>query len=74
MSATLARHGIKCVASQSSATDGNVGFELLRQAEAFGSDLVVMGAYGHSRMREFVLGGASREMLAQMNRLVLMSH
>lgn len=74
LSATLARHGIKCVATSASATDGNIGYELLRQASAFGSDLVVMGAYGHSRMREFVLGGASREMLAQMDRLVLMSH
>ena len=74
LSATLSRHGIKCVASQTSANDGNIGHELLRQASAFGSDLLVMGAYGHSRMREFVLGGASREMLLQMDRLVLMSH
>ena len=74
ISVALARHGVKCLVSQSSAFDTDVGRELLRQADAFGSDLVVMGAYGHSRLREFVLGGASRDMLAKMNRLVLMSH
>lgn len=74
LSTTLSRHGIKAIASEISATDGNIGHELLRQANAFGSDLLVMGAYGHSRMREFVLGGASREVLAHMDRLVLMSH
>ncbi len=74
LSATLARHGIKCLVSQASTGDADVGRELLRQADAFGSDVLVMGAYGHSRFREFLLGGASREMLANMNRLVLMSH
>ena len=72
--ATLTRHGLKCLASQTSAADAGVGAELLRQANAFGSDLLVMGVYGHSRMREFMLGGASREVLAGMDRLVLMSH
>jgi len=70
----LDRHGIKCVLSQSSATDDGVGAEILRQADAFGSDLLVMGVYGHSRLREFVLGGASRDVLAKLNRPVLMSH
>ncbi len=74
LSATLARHGVKCLVSQASAFDADVGRELLRQADAFGSGLIVMGAYGHSRFREFLLGGASRDMLAAMNRLVLMSH
>ena len=72
--ATLTRHGLKCLASQTSATNAGVGTELLRQANAFGSDLLVMGVYGHSRMREFILGGASREVLEGMDRLVLMSH
>ncbi len=74
LSATLARHGVKCLVSQASAFDADVSRELLRQADAFGSDLLVMGAYGHSRFREFLLGGASRDMLAAMNRPVLMSH
>ena len=74
LSATLARHGVKCLVSQASAFDADVSRELLRQADAFGSDLLVMGAYGHSRFREFLLGGVSRDVLAAMNRLVLMSH
>ena len=74
LSATLARHGVKCVVSQASAINTDVSGELLRQADAFGSDLLVMGAYGHSRFREFLLGGASRDILASMNRPVLMSH
>ena len=74
LATVLARHGIKCLVSQSSAVNTNMGGELLQQAHAFGSDLLVMGCYGHSRMREFVLGGASRDVLAQMDRLVLMSH
>ena len=74
ISATLARHGIKCLASQSVASDAGVASELLREAHAFGSDLLVMGVYGHSRLREFVLGGASRDMLNLMDRPVLMSH
>ena len=74
IAATLTRHGLKCLVSQASATGAGVGTELLRQASVFGSDLLVMGVYGHSRLREFILGGASREVLAGMDRLVLMSH
>lgn len=72
--ATLARHDVKCQATQTSAIGGDVGVELLRQAAAFGSDLLVMGCYGHSRLREFVLGGASRDVLNQMRLPILMSH
>ena len=39
-----------------------------------GSNLIVMGGYGHSRMREFVLGGATRHILHNMTIPVLMSH
>ena len=71
---TLARHGVSCEASWAEAADSGVGSELLRQAKAHGSDLLVMGAYGHSRLREFVLGGASRHALAKAEIAVLMSH
>ena len=43
-------------------------------AADFGTDLVVMGGYGHSRWRELVLGGATRSMLKAMTVPVLMSH
>lgn len=72
--ATLARHGVKCLASQATAVSGDVGVELLRQASAFGSDTLVMGCYGHSRLREFILGGASQHVFEHMSMPVLMSH
>lgn len=72
--ATLARHGVKCSESEATAASVDVGTEILRRAEASGAELVVMGCYGHSRLREFVLGGASREVLAHMRLPVLLSH
>jgi Universal stress protein family len=50
------------------------GEVLLSQAVDLGVDLLVMGAYGHSRVRELVLGGATRTVLNQMTLPVLMSH
>ena len=47
---------------------------LLFEATKFGWDLLVMGCYGHSRLREFVLGGATRHVLANTTIPVLMSH
>ena len=47
---------------------------LLRRANDLGVDLVVMGGYGHSRMAEFLLGGVTRRLLAQMTTPVLLSH
>jgi len=52
----------------------NVGRTLLMQAKDYGADLLVMGCYGHSRLREFVLGGASEYVLRHMTVPVLMSH
>lgn len=72
--AMLSRQGIKSEASQASAIGADVGQELLRQAAAFGSDLLVMGCYGHSRLREFILGGASKHIIEHCNLPVLMSH
>jgi nucleotide-binding universal stress UspA family protein len=47
---------------------------MLSRASDTGADLVVMGGYGHSRLRELVLGGATRSMLEAMTVPVLMSH
>ena len=74
ISTTLARHGVRCETSRSSAGAADVGSEILRQASAYGSDLIVMGCYGHSRIREFVLGGASRDVMAGSEIPVLLSH
>ena len=70
----LARHRIKVETSQTVAKDIAVGSAILSRAADLGADLIVMGCYGHSRIRELVLGGASREILGQMTMPVLMSH
>lgn len=70
----LARHGVKTEA-QGFPTDGSdEGQALLRCADDAGAGLVVMGAYGHSRLTEFIFGGATRFVLTRLNRPVLMSH
>ena len=51
-----------------------IGDVLESQITIHNADLLVMGAYGHSRIREFVLGGATRSMLAQAPIPVLLSH
>ena len=47
---------------------------LLSRAADLGADLLVIGAYGHSRVRELLLGGATRSILRSMTLPVLMSH
>jgi nucleotide-binding universal stress UspA family protein len=56
------------------ATELDVGNALLSHAADLGADLIVMGAYGHARWTERVLGGATRTLLATMTVPVLMSH
>jgi nucleotide-binding universal stress UspA family protein len=70
----LARHGVKVTVQRDVAADAKVGETILSRAADFGADLIVMGIYGHSRLREFVLGGASRTLLESMTVPVLMSH
>ncbi|MEQ1523182.1 MAG: universal stress protein [Aestuariivirga sp.] len=70
----LSRHGIKVTAEPMMTTGHNAGEALLMRANDLGADLLVMGAYAHSRMREFVFGGATRHVLEHMTIPVLMSH
>lgn len=70
----LARHGVKCETVKSFASDITVGDVLLSGLSDDGSDMLVMGAYGRSRVREFVFGGATRHILKHMTVPVLMSH
>jgi len=72
--ATLSLHGVICQEETVASRQGNVGDALLACCERMQADLLVMGCYGHSRLREFVLGGASRHLLAGMTLPVLMSH
>lgn len=72
--AWLARHGVKATAQRDIAPDVNVGEVILSRAADRSVDLIVMGLYGHSRLREMVLGGASRTLLRSMTAPVLMAH
>jgi nucleotide-binding universal stress UspA family protein len=72
--ATLARHGVKCTAFSSEEKSSDAGRTLLATATDRNCDLLVMGCYGHSRLREFILGGATRTVLKSMQIPVLMSH
>jgi len=59
----LARHGVNAEAAQVQTPDKRFGVALLREAENFNADLIVCGAFGHSRFRELVLGGVTRRLL-----------
>ena len=72
--AALARHGVKCEETASVSPKQSAGETLMFEATKFGWDMLVMGCYGHSRMREFILGGASRHVLQNMTIPVLMAH
>lgn len=70
----LARHGVPAEAVEVKAPDEKVVEVLTRVLRESGSDLLVMGCYGHSRLMEMVLGGATRRLLAALPVPVLMSH
>lgn len=74
LATALARHGIKVTAEKTPAAGIGVGEVLLNRVSDLGADLLVMGAYGHSRMREFIFGGASRSVLHHMTVPVLLSN
>lgn len=70
----LARHGIAVEAEHTEARDITVADAILGRVADEGADLLVMGAYGHARLRETVLGGTTRQILREMTVPVLMSH
>lgn len=72
--ATLQRHGVKADAKTMESNGESAGKALLKHAQEIDAGLLVMGAYGHSRLREFVFGGATRHVLDDMTRPVFMSH
>ena len=75
IAAHLARHGLKVSAAatvrDATVSDADV---LLSYAADLGADLLVMGGYGHSRVRELALGGVTRDVLRHMTLPVLISH
>ncbi len=70
----LARHGLKAEAAHTVAKDISDGEALLSYAADVGADLIIAGAYGHSRARELVFGGVTRTLIAEMTAPVLLSH
>ncbi|MYN06767.1 universal stress protein [Pseudoduganella aquatica] len=71
----LARHGVKVEVQQHATAGGiDIGGALLSLAADLGADLLVMGAYGHQRWSEIILGGVTRRILQSMTLPVLMSH
>jgi nucleotide-binding universal stress UspA family protein len=70
----LARHGVRVEVKADHGAEIDVGNELLSRAADLDADLIVMGGYGHSRLEEWVLGGATRTILESMTAPVLMSH
>jgi nucleotide-binding universal stress UspA family protein len=70
----LARHGVKVSVARQSGAGFEIGAQILSRAADASADLIVMGAFGHSRVRELVLGGATRTLLEAMTVPVLMSH
>ncbi|MYM39384.1 universal stress protein [Duganella qianjiadongensis] len=75
MALYLARHGVKIeVMAQKTPAGLDVGNALLSLAADLGSDLIVMGGYGHMRWREMIMGGVTRTLLQTMTVPILMSH
>ena len=74
IAAHLAGHGVKARIETTISTGLPVGEVLLSRLADFGADLLVMGAYGHSRTCEMLLGGVTRSVLRNMTVPVLMSH
>jgi nucleotide-binding universal stress UspA family protein len=70
----LARHGIMVELKPIVASDSDVASAILSYAADASIDLIIMGGYGHSRLREFILGGATRGMLEAMTVPTLMAH
>lgn len=70
----LAKHRIAATAVLETGSSGPVKELILDCAVSHGADLLVMGAYGHSRLREFVLGGVTRRILMDAEMPILLAH
>ncbi len=70
----LARHGLKVSVQEIVAPDIDIADAILSHAADMSADFIVMGGYGHSRLREFVLGGVTQTILATMTVPVFLSH
>ena len=74
MALYLARHGIKVTVENCSDTDRSVGEVITAYADTVDADLIVMGAYSHSRFRDWLIGSTTRDILSLTGRTILMAH
>lgn len=74
ISTMLARHGLKVTAEALPKSGRTFADAFLAHARDIGADLLVCGAYGHSRLSEMLFGGATRDLMEQADRPVFMSH
>jgi nucleotide-binding universal stress UspA family protein len=70
----LAHHGVEAILEEEDAAGRSIGQALEGYVTGRGIDLLVMGAYGHSRMRDFIMGGATKALVADPPVPVLLSH
>ena len=74
IAAHLARHGLKVQVHVRPRMGHSIAVSILQHAKEVGADLLIAGGYGHSRFREFMLGGVTRELLRLTHLPVLFSH
>lgn len=70
----LSRHGVKAEATVDPGVTIDIGSYLLSRTADLEADMIVMGAYGHARMREIVFGGVTRTIMTEMTVPILLSH
>jgi len=70
----LARHGLNTESAHSVKTELSIGDQLLSAAVDYSADMLVAGAYGHSRLREYALGGVTRHLMMHLTVPMLFSH
>jgi nucleotide-binding universal stress UspA family protein len=70
----LARHGVQAEFERVARTKTTIADDLEHAASRHGADLIVTGAYGHTRFREWMLGGVTEDLLAASSKCVLFSH